>query len=65
MGEDFVGDGLSGMVQDHLELRMPDKKTGLTPIIQYKLGNTTDPETGKTPVVSESLQALEHKAQWE
>lgn len=65
MGKDFVGSGLSGMVGDYVELRTPDQDSGLTPIIQYKLGHTPDLETGTAPVVDEALKALEKKEQWE
>lgn len=58
IGENFFGSGLSGMASDHVALRTPDEKSGLTPIIQYKLGHTTDPETGLTAVVQESLSHI-------
>lgn len=58
MGQDFVVSGSSGAASDYVELRTPDKDTGLTPIIQYKLGNTTDPETGLTPIVQDSLSHI-------
>ena len=65
MGKDFVVSGVSGAVSDYVELRTPDQDTGLTPIIQHKLGNTEDPETGTAPIVDESLRRLEQKEQWE
>lgn len=65
MGKDFVVSGASGAVGDYVELRTPDQDTGLTPIIQYKLGNTPDSETGTAPIVDEALRGLEQKEQWE
>jgi len=65
MGKDFVVSGAAGAAKDHVQLRTTDPKTGLTPIVQYKLGNTVDPETGTAPIVDESLKRLELKEQWE
>lgn len=65
IGSDFVGSGLSGATSDYVELRTPDPDTGLTPIIQFKLGNTPDPETGTAPIIDESLKKLENKEHWE
>lgn len=65
LGKDFVVSGVSGAASDYVELRTPDPDSGLTPIIQFKLGNTPDPETGTAPIVDEALRGLEQKEQWE
>lgn len=55
IGMDFVKGGSKEAVSSYITERTPDPNTGLTPIIQAKLGYETDPETGLTAVVQDSL----------
>ncbi len=65
IGSDFVKGGIKETTTCYFKERTPDPKTGLTPIIQAKLGYETDPKSGITPVVQESLERLEDKGIWE
>lgn len=65
IGSDFIKGGLKETTKSHFKERTPDPKTGLTPIIQAKLGYETDPNSGITPVVQEALEKLEEKEIWE
>ena len=55
---DFVKGGSKEAVTSYIKERTPDPKTGLTPIIQSKLGYETNPETGLTGVVQDSLSHI-------
>lgn len=58
LGKDFVTGGIKGTTTAYFKERTPDPKTGLTPIIQAKLGYESDPETGKTPIIQEALSHM-------
>ncbi len=55
---DFVKGGSKEVVSSYITERKPDPKTGLTPIIQAKLGYETNPETGLTGAVQDSLSHI-------
>lgn len=65
IGSDFVKGGIKETTTSYFKERTPDKETGLTPIIQAKLGYETDSESGITPAIQESLKNLEDKGIWE
>lgn len=58
VGEDFVLGGIKGSVTNYYKEHTTDPKTGLTPIIQAKLGYETDPKTGTTPIIQETLSHM-------
>ena len=55
MGLDFATGGTKEVVSSHITEHTLDPDTGLTPILQAKLGYETNPETGFTAVVQDSL----------
>ena len=58
LSTDFVTGGSKEVVSSYIKERTPDPNSGLTPIIQAKLGYETDSETGLTGIVQESLSHI-------